>query len=165
MALFAVLVSYSPSFPCNVNAFEGRVCGRGISPLRRRPKGFAIALWKPSPDRSSNYMATPSWQVAAALSADVTTTKLVGKRPHSQAEPAKKRKSQPKRQPLFGRGGLGERGFSQRSRLSPSISPPPVFSGGSAREGTFLQKSPLPRIFILPRPWPRRRFCQRPWQE
>ena len=25
------------------------VCGRGISPLRRRPKGFAIALWKPSP--------------------------------------------------------------------------------------------------------------------
>ena len=23
MALFAVLVSYSPSFPCNVNAFKG----------------------------------------------------------------------------------------------------------------------------------------------
>ena len=27
----------------------GRVCGRGTSPLWRRPKGFAIALWKPSP--------------------------------------------------------------------------------------------------------------------
>ena len=32
--------------------------------------------------------------------------------------------SQLKRQPLFGRGGLGERRFSQRSGLSPRISPP-----------------------------------------
>ncbi len=31
--------------------------------------------------------------------------------------------TQPKRQPLFGRGGLGERRFSQRSGLSPRISP------------------------------------------
>ena len=35
-----------------------------------------------------------------------------------------RRKAQLKRQPLFGRGGLGERRFSQRSGLSPRISLP-----------------------------------------
>ncbi len=25
-----------------------RACGAGVSPMRRRPKGFAVALWKPS---------------------------------------------------------------------------------------------------------------------
>ena len=36
--------------PSAEGAFWGRVCGRGgISRLRTRPKGFAIALWKPSP--------------------------------------------------------------------------------------------------------------------
>ena len=34
MALFAVLVSYSPSFPCNVNTFEG---------ARLRTRDFAFA--------------------------------------------------------------------------------------------------------------------------
>ena len=50
------------------------------------------------------------------------------------------------------RGVWGERGFSQRSRLSPQNlrHPFPVFRGGSAREGTFLQKRPLPRILIHP---------------
>ena len=53
-------------------------CGRsqgGISPLRRRPKGFAIALWKPSPPAGGD-----SLKVAAALSAAVTTTKPIGER-------------------------------------------------------------------------------------
>ena len=64
-------------------------CPQGISPLRRRDfvpagttkgrspsGGFALALWKPSPDRSSYFMVTQRWQVAAALSAAVTTTDL-----------------------------------------------------------------------------------------
>ena len=46
------------------------------------------------------------------------------------------------------RGVWGERGFSQRSRLSPQNLPTVVFPAGSAREGAFLQKGPLPRIFL-----------------
>ena len=51
----------------------------------------------------------------------------------------------PKRQPLFGRGVLGERRFSQRSGLSPRNSPLLSSRGGSAREGASRQRSPLPR--------------------
>ena len=36
--------------------------------------GFAIALWKPSPDRLFQLYGTQRWQVAAALSAAVTMT-------------------------------------------------------------------------------------------
>ena len=57
-------------------------------------------------------------QVAAALSAAVTTTKLIGDTPTLRRNQAR-RSDQPKRQPLFGRRGLGRRGFSQRSRLLP----------------------------------------------
>ena len=189
-----------------------------ISCLRARPKGFAIALWKPSPDHPCNYAVTTTKQqettlqltaaywkgavkstctkpnrglilsqpsadsslcggsllaalpakpplkgevpatggrrgsfpnatkVAAALSAAVTTTNLQEAAPNYQAEPPMQK--QPRQAPaaLRERGVWGERGFSQRSRLSPQNPPPPaVFSGGSAREGSFLQKRPLPR--------------------
>ena len=54
--------------------------------------------------------------------------------------------SHPKRQPLFGRGGLGERRFSQRSRLSPQRPPPPVSSGREREGGELLyREAPLPR--------------------
>ena len=79
-------------------------------------------------------------------------SQLTGIRTHSQAEPTMQK--QPTQTPtaLRERGVWGERGFSQRSRLSPQNlrHPSPVFRGGSAREGTFLQKSPLPRILIHP---------------
>ena len=46
----------------------GRVCGRGrISCLRARPKGFAIALWKPSPDHPCNYAVTTTKQQETTL--------------------------------------------------------------------------------------------------
>ena len=44
------------------------------------------------------------------------------------------------------RGVWGERRFSLRSGLSPQRSPTHVSWGGSAREGTSLKRSPLPRI-------------------
>ena len=53
-----------------------------------------------------------------------------------------RRKAQAYSQLLFGRGGLGERRFSQRSGLSPRIPAYPVSSGGSAREGLLLEKPP-----------------------
>ena len=70
-----------------------------------------------------------------------------GSRAHLSGGTKPEETSQPKRQPLFGREGSGGRGASLREAASPPrISPPHVFRGGSAREGTFLQKRPLPRI-------------------
>ncbi len=51
---------------------KGSVCGRAKG--RSPSGGFAVALWKPSPDHSSNCMVAQRRQVAAALSAAVTTT-------------------------------------------------------------------------------------------
>ena len=53
----------------------------------RSPSGsFAIALWKPSPDRLFQLYGTQRWQVAAALSAAVTTTKQQETAPNSQGQ-------------------------------------------------------------------------------
>ena len=54
-------------------------------------------------------------QVAAALSAAVTTTKPIGEAPNSQAEPTMQK--QPTQTPAALREGARGRGFSQRSRL------------------------------------------------
>ncbi len=63
------------------------------------------------------------WQVAAALSAAATIAQLIGDTPTAQAEPSQKKR--PTRTPaaLRERGVWGERGFSQRSRLSPQNLP------------------------------------------
>ena len=53
--------------------------------------------------------------------------KLIRKRPPLRRNQLR-RSHQLKRQPLFGRGGLGERRFSQRSGLSPRISPIPLLN-------------------------------------
>ena len=53
----------------------------------------------------------PRRKVAAALSAAVTTTKQQETAPNEQGQPVR-RKNQLEPQPLFGRGGLGERRFS-----------------------------------------------------
>ena len=101
-----------------------------ISPLRRRGGGFPIAPATPSVRIPCNLVVTQRWQVAAALSAAVTTTK--------QQEPAQtfrrnqlRRSNQLKRQPLFGREGSGGRGASLREAASPPSVPYPT----SLREG------------------------------
>ena len=58
----------------------------GTTKGRSPSGGFAIALWKPSPDHSSNCMVAQRRQVAAALSAAVTTTKQHGATPNSQGQ-------------------------------------------------------------------------------
>ena len=55
---------------------------------------------------------------AAALSAAVDITKLIRDTPPHRRNHLR-RNNPAKRQPLFGRGGQGERRFSQRSGLSP----------------------------------------------
>ena len=58
-----------------------------------------------------NNIRTKRWQVAAALSADVTTTKFIGDAPTLRRNQLC-RNNPTERQLLFGRGGLGERRFS-----------------------------------------------------
>ena len=67
------------------------------------------------------------WQVAAALSAAVTTTKPIEDAPPFRRNQLRKM-SQPKRQPLFGKEGSGGRGASLREAASPPESPHPCFS-------------------------------------
>ena len=59
------------------------------------------------------------------------------------------RSTQLKRQPLFGRGGLGERGFSQRSRLSPRISYINLFERGFGGERFSIEKCSPPKYLTL----------------
>ena len=150
------LCRHALDFRCGGLLFGKRVCGRGgdfasaeATKGRSPSGGFAIALWKPSPDRSFNYVVTRRWQVAAALSAAVTTAKLIGDAPTLQAEPTKKKNHTSNASYSSGEGVWG-RGASLREAASPQNLSPNVFSGGSAREGTFLlEKSPPSHIFNI----------------
>ena len=71
-------------------------------------------------------------------------TQRTRNRPHLQAEPSKQKGKPQTPAALRERGSGGEALLSEKRPL-PQPSFPHVFSGGSAREGTFLQKRPLPR--------------------
>ena len=88
----------------------------GTTKGRSPSGGFAISLWKPSPDHSSNCMVTQRWQVAAALSAAVTTTKQQEYAPNSQAEPSKQKRLKPSASRSSGERGLGGEGKDSHSR-------------------------------------------------
>ena len=90
---------------------------------------------------------TSSWQGAAALSAAVTTTQQQETAPTLRRN--RLRRSIPaKRQPLFGRGGLGERRFSQRSASPPESPPPSSLEEGARGRGLFYRKGPSLAIII-----------------
>ena len=139
----------------------------GTTKGRSPSGGFAIALWKPSPDRYFNYVVTRRWQVAAALSAAVTTAKLIGDAPTLQAEPTKKKNHNSNASRSSGEGVWGggaslreaasspefplhslfgrEREGGASLREAASLATPSsshVSSGGSAREGLLLEKPP-----------------------
>ena len=61
--------------------------------LRTRPKGFAIALWKPSPALYLKLVGAQRWQVTAALSAAVTTTQQQETARNFQAEPSSQKRT------------------------------------------------------------------------
>ena len=78
------------------------------------------------------------WQVAAALSAAVTTTKPLETAPNSQAEPTKKKACPPNASRSSGERGLGGEGLLSEKPPLPPVSPTlPSLRGGSAREGSF----------------------------
>ena len=132
-----------------------------VSPLRRRgggrsPSGsFPIAPATPSARSPCYLVLTQRWQVAAALSAAVTTTKPIGEAPTSQAEPTMQK--QPTQTPAALREGARGRGFSQRSRLPriPRTFPIPSYSSGegvwgrgaSLREAASPPESPYRCLF------------------
>ena len=89
-------------------------------------------------------------KVAAALSAAVTTAKLQETAPNEQAAYQLGGRANSNRQPLFGRRGLGRRGFSQRSRLLPRISPR-ISSGGGPGEGLLYREAASPGVPYLPK--------------
>ena len=123
---------------------------RGILPLRRRgggrsPSGrFPIAPATPSGPLLIGLSRTQRWQVAAALSAAVTTTKFIGDAPTLQAEPTKKK--QPTQTPAALREGARGRGFSQRSRLPRTPIVPHRLFGGGPGEGLLCKRSPSPGV-------------------
>ena len=86
----------------------------------------------------------PRCTSAAALSAAVDSTKPIRDHPPLRRNHLR-RSNQLKRQPLFGRGGLGERRFSQRSGLSPRISPPSHLLQ-SSNFCAILKKSKIVRL-------------------
>ena len=90
-----------------------RLRTRWISPLRRRPKGFAIALWKPSPDRLFHLYDDQRWLVAAALSAAVTSSQTKERtRPFRRRQVSKN----PKPIPSRSSGGSAREGKDSHSR-------------------------------------------------
>ena len=87
------------------------------------------------------------WQVAAALSAAVTTTKPIEDRPHSQAEPTMQKSTRQTPAALRERGSGGEALLSEKRPLPQNLPPPPSLRGGSAREGSFSTEK-LPSLAI-----------------
>ena len=84
------------------------------------------------------------WQVAAALSAAVTTTKLIGDAPTLHGRTSSKKRASLFPATLRERGSGGEALLLEKRPLPQNL-PNVVSWGGSAREGTSLQRSPLPR--------------------
>ncbi len=124
----------------HVNAHDCSLCGgcQGESRLRTRPKdGARLAAFR-SPfgnlrPHLISLCRSLRWQVAAALSAAVTSTKQQETAPTLQAEPTMQK--QPRQTPAALREGARGRGFSQRSRLprNPRRLHPPSLSPASIK--------------------------------
>ena len=141
------------SFPTLAGRGAGvRVCGRGrISCLRARPKdGARLAAFRsPLGNLRASAYKLVSFPALAGRGGSVSRrdhSRLPRNRTHLSGGTKPVKPHQAKRQPLFGRGGLGERRFSQRSGLSPSISLQNVSSGGSPGEGLLFREAASPGV-------------------
>ena len=93
-----------------------------VSPLTRRGGGFPIAPATPSARLLCNLVVIQRWQVAAALSAAVTTTKPIGDRAHLSGGTKSEEPYTPNASYSSGEGVWG-RGASLREAASPPESP------------------------------------------
>ena len=89
----------------------------------KRPLAAPIEVAEPFSERPPPSQYAKRWQVAAALSAAVTTTKLIGDAPNSQAEPTKKKAAPQTLAALRerGSGGEGKDSHSRQWRLSMAV--------------------------------------------
>ena len=117
-----------------------------------RSKGFAIALWKPSPDHLFQLYGIQRWQVAAALSAAVTTTQQQEPAPTSQAEPSQKKRPNPNASRSSGERGLGGEALLSEKRPLPPESPQPTSLEEEREGGDFSsEKAPPSHTSLHPR--------------
>ena len=81
---------------------------------------------------------------AAALSAAVDTTKLIGDHTHSQAEPTKKKGVPQTPAALRERGSGGEGLLSEKPPLPQNLQPPPCLFGREREGGDFSSEKSSP---------------------
>ena len=121
--------------PSAEGAFWGRPC------LRRRGGGqspfgsFPIVPATPSAFRLSIGIRDKRWQVAAALSAAVTTTKLIGDEPHLSGANCLKKHTPQTPAALRERGSGGEGLLSEKPPLPQNLPVFPTRLLGREREG------------------------------
>ena len=107
-----------------------------VSPLTRRGGGFPIAPATPSAHSLLSLVVAQRWQVAAALSAAVTTTNSQETAPTSQAEPSQQK--HPTQTPAALREkGSGEEGLLSEKPPPPQNLLPPSFQEGARGRGLF----------------------------
>ena len=87
------------------------------------------------------------WQVAAALSAAVTATELIGDAPNSQAEPTPKKRSNPNASYSSEEGVWGS-GASLREAASPPESPSQAFTSQLPMLGSALGAGACERRYL-----------------
>ena len=115
--------------------------------------GFLMQLQKTAPPQKTQ-------QVAAALSAAVTTAKLIRDAPTSQAEPPQQKYPTQTPAALRERGVWGERRFSLRSGLSPqNLHSPTSLREGARGRGLLYREAPSLAIILthikIPAGWAR----------
>ncbi len=141
---------WSPSFCGRRRGVAAQPPQVSVSPLTRRGGGFPIAPATPSGRLPCSLLVAQRWQVAAALSAAVTTTPKQENAPTLHGREPSKEESSLFPATLRERGSGGEALLLEKRPL-PQRLPLVIFSGGSAREGTFLsEKSPPSHHFIFP---------------
>ena len=102
--------------------------------MRVKPFKGGAATPKASPERGG------AREAGGGVPFPVTATQPIGERTHLTGGTKPAETAPLERQPLFGRGGLGERRFSQRSGLSPRISITLSFREGARGRVPFLEK-------------------------
>ena len=122
---------------------DGCFCGRSLGEFRLcggDQRAFRSPFGNLRPPLMSLYRFR-RWQVAAALSADVTTAELQGIAPTSQAEPSKRHRLTPNASRSSG-GGLGEALLSEKR--PPPASPQRVSKMREREGGDFSTEKSSP---------------------
>ena len=87
---------------------------------------------------------------AAALSAAVDSTKSIGEKPHSQAEPSKQKRPNPNASRSSGERGLGGEALLSEKRPLPPASPTPAsLQEGARGRGLLYREAPSLAIFFV----------------